>query len=328
MLSPTMQEIFNLDWDFSPKPEGPVIVIGGAGVDLIGRLKGELRLGTSNPANIRTSFGGVARNVAENLARLGQSVILVTAVGDDHSGVELEKQVRGAGVDTSYILKSDDHPTGSYLGIVNHRGVLQFALDDINATFSLTPEYLRSFSGIFKNGSLVVVDANLPDDSLRTIFSEARRAKIPVCADPTSTNLAGKLRPFLGRLKLITPNSSEAGILCEQTIEDNHPEDAIDAANCLVSQGVDIVMITLAEFGVVYATSETRGYIPAVRTAVVDPTGAGDALHATVIYALLNEIPLDDAIRLGVTAASLTLRHRGTVVNNLSLEMLYDQLVI
>jgi pseudouridine kinase len=51
-------------------------------------------------------------------------------------------------------------------------------------------------------------------------------------------------------------------------------------------------------------------------------------LNAAVIYGLLNQIPLDDAVRLGVTAASLTLRHRGTVVHDLSLELLYDQLVI
>ena len=55
-----------MDRDFSHSPDNPIIVIGGAGVDLIGRLHGELRAGTSNPANIRTSFGGVARNVAEN----------------------------------------------------------------------------------------------------------------------------------------------------------------------------------------------------------------------------------------------------------------------
>ncbi len=84
----------------------------------------------------------------------------------------------------------------------------------------------------------------------------------------------------------------------------------------------------MAEFGVVYATSETSGYIPAMQTNIIDPTGAGDALTATVIYSLLNGITLDDAVRLGVTAASLTLRHRGTVVQDLSLEMLYDQLVI
>ncbi len=89
-----------------------------------------------------------------------------------------------------------------------------------------------------------------------------------------------------------------------------------------------IVLITLAEFGVVYASSETSGHIPAMRTTIVDPTGAGDALSATVIYSLLHGISLDDAIRLGVTAASLTLRHRGTVIQDLSLELLYDQLVI
>ena len=72
-----------MESDFSNSAEDPVIVIGGSGVDLIGRLHGKLRAGTSNPANIRTSFGGVARNVAENLSRLGQRVSLVTAVGDD-----------------------------------------------------------------------------------------------------------------------------------------------------------------------------------------------------------------------------------------------------
>jgi pseudouridine kinase len=328
MLSLTMQEIFSLDREFSPSPENPVLVIGGAGVDLIGRLQGDLMSGTSNPANIRTSYGGVARNVAENLARLGQKSILITAVGDDHNGGQLINQAMEAGVDTSYIVTTTDHPTGSYLGVVNPNGVLQFALDDIKATSALTPEYIRSLYGVFREASLVVLDANLPEDTLRTIFSQARKARIPVCADPTSTSLAGRLLPFLNRLRFITPNSGEAGVLCEQVFEDNQPEDALDAAKFLVGQGVEIVLITLAEFGVVYATSETSGYIPAIRTTIVDPTGAGDALNATVIFSLLNGISLDDAVRLGVTAATLTLRHRGSVIKDLSLEMLYDQLVI
>jgi pseudouridine kinase len=84
----------------------------------------------------------------------------------------------------------------------------------------------------------------------------------------------------------------------------------------------------MAEQGLCYATSETSGYIPAIKTSIVDPTGAGDALSATVIFALLNDIPIDDAVRLGVSAASLTLRYRGAVVPDLSLEKLYDQLVI
>jgi pseudouridine kinase len=77
---------------------------------------------------------------------------------------------------------------------------------------------------------------------------------------------------------------------------------------------------------VVYATAETSGHIPAVETEVVDPTGAGDAMTAAVIFALLNDIPIDEGIRLGASAAALTLRHRGSVVPGLSLELLYDQL--
>ena len=66
----------------------------------------------------------------------------------------------------------------------------------------------------------------------------------------------------------------------------------------------------------------------AIRTRITDPTGAGDAMTAAVLFALLNNIDLDDAIRLGVSAASLTLRHPGSVYPNLTLEGLYDQLLV
>jgi pseudouridine kinase len=317
-----------MDLDLSHSLDDPVVVIGGAGVDLIGRLKEGLRAGTSNPANIRTSFGGVARNVAENLARLGQKVSLVTAVGDDQIGKQLLSQASEAKVDVSAVITTQDNPTGTYLGVIDPDGVLQFALDDINATSAITPEYVRSLKDLFKNAALVFLDANLPKDTIRAVFSLTRRSRVPICADPTSESLADRLQPYLNRLRFLAPNSGEAGVLCGQVVEDYQPQHALEAAKSLVFQGVEIALITLAEFGVVYATSETSGHVPAITTTIVDPTGAGDALTATVIYALINNIPLDDAIRLGVTAASLTLRHRGTVIPDLSLEMLYDQLVI
>ena len=100
----------------------------------------------------------------------------------------------------------------------------------------------------------------------------------------------------------------------------------MEAAKCLVSQGVEIAIVTMAESGVSYATSETSGYVPPVRTNIVDPTGAGDALTAAVLFGLLNQMPIDDAVRLGVAAESLTMAYRGAVVPDLSLEKLYDQL--
>jgi len=314
--------------NFSPSPESPVLVIGAAGVDIVGVMKGEPRMGTSNPARIRTSYGGVARNVAENLARLGQPVKLITALGSGRSGERLIGEVAEAGVDVDAVLCTPEYPTGTYLAAVDPRGALQYALDDMRVITALTPAYLQERYDLFKEASVLIVDTNLSKETLRKAISLARRARIPICADPTSVILASRLRPHLSKLALVMPNSAEAGILCERTFEASKRRQALEAAKCLVSQGVGIAIITLAQFGVCYATSTTSGSVPAIRTDVIDPTGGGDALTATVIFALLNDIPLDDAVRLGVSAATLTLRYPGAVVPGLTLEKLYDQLVI
>jgi pseudouridine kinase len=308
--------------------ERPVVVIGAAGIDMVGRLDDDLVPLTSNPASIRSSFGGVARNVAENLARLGQPVSLLAAVGKDPYGDRLLAHTRQTGVDVSRVIRSDEHRTGTYLAVVDHMGESQFGLHDMEVIELVSREYLEQNQDLFKNASALFVDANLPAKSLRNAMKHARKANIPVYADPTSTKLAGRLSPFLDRLAMIAPNSTEASVLCNIPFEASDTEKALHAAKCLVGEGVDLAIITLAEFGVTYASSRTSGYITALRTEIVDPTGAGDALTAAVIFAMLNDIQEDEAVRLGISAASLTLRQPGTVSPNLSLETLYDQLVV
>ncbi|MCI0520247.1 MAG: carbohydrate kinase family protein [Chloroflexi bacterium] len=310
-----------------PNRDGPALVLGSAGVDIVGRLKGDIRLGTSLPAQIRTTFGGVARNVAENLARLGQSVRLITVVGNDEQGERLLKGLESAGVDISATVCTTEYATGAYIAAINGQGELQFGLDDMRAINCITPEYLRKRADLFRDASALFIDANLPKDVLRTAVSLARRSRLPICADPASAVLAARLKPYLSALTLIAPNNEEACILCDLPKVSTRKQ-ALQAAKCLVSQGVALAIITMGEQGLCYATSETSGHIPALRTEILDPTGAGDALSAAVITALLNDIPVDDAVRLGVSAASLTLRYRGAVAPDLSLEKLYDQLVI
>jgi len=314
--------------EFITNSDLPVLVIGSAGVDIIGVVWGELQSRTSCPANIRTSFGGVARNVAENLARLGHPVNLISVVGEDNTGDLLLENTRKAGVNVDAVLRRSEYPTGTYLALVNNEGEMQYGLDDMRVISALTPEYVQSVEQIFDQTALIFLDANIPKDTLRRVMSIARQKKLPVCADPTSQSLADKLRRYLPRLRMIVPNYREAEILCDRQINPSSRHDALEAAKCLVGQGVEIAIIGLAASGVCYATSQTSGHVPALRTTVVDPTGAGDALAATILFGLLNDIPIDDAVRLGVTAASLTLRYPGSVVPDLSLEKLYDQLVI
>lgn len=305
-----------------------VLVIGAAGLDIVGRPISMPDPGTSSPAEVRPSFGGVAHNVAVNLAHLGQPVSLLTVVGKDSFGQQLLAEITAAGVDISACTETDEYSTASYLAVLTENGLLHFALDDMHILSTLTPEYLREQLDLFKESGLVFVDANLSPAALRTVLQLARRARVPVCADATSKTLARRLLPFISRLMLVTANMEEAAILCGNQFAVKDRQSAQRASRCLINQGAEIALVTMAQFGVCYATSETSGHIPAIRTNILDPTGAGDALTATLIFSLMNQIPLDDAIRLGVSAASLTLRNPGTVYSGLTLERLYDELVI
>jgi pseudouridine kinase len=317
-----------MDIDLSYAEDKPVLVLGSSSLDIVGRLDHSLSEGTSNPANIRTSFGGTARNLAENVARLGHPVTLLSAVGKDQIGRQLMNYNAKAGIDTQYVLRTKEYATGSYLAVVNKSGELQYALDDMHASTLLTPEYLEEQAHLFEEAALLFMDANLQDETLEKAFQLAKEANLPVAADPTSLSLTPKLKPYLNQIFLMTPNHLEAGTLCDMPTEKKVTnKEGLELAKCLVSHGVQIAIVTLAEFGVSYATSETSGHIPAIRTQIVDPTGGGDALTAAVIFALLNGIPIDEAIRLGVSAASLTLRHRGAVLPELSLELLYEHLL-
>ena len=171
---------------------------------------------------------------------------------------------------------------------------------------------------------MIVVDTNLPVDTLAEVLTIARRARVPVCADPVSIDLAERLRPKLCSYSIITPNASEASVLCESPV--NSLEQAAAAAQKLVACGVGMVVITMAERGLYYATREGSGHIPAPRVEVVDATGAGDALIAGIVYGMTDGLPLDECMRLGVSAATITLRSPETVSPELTLERLYGEM--
>jgi len=307
-------------------PDAPVLVVGGAGMDYVGRVVGELEYQTSNTAKIRTSFGGVARNVAENLARLGHSVSLMSVFGNDPPGEQAIQYLERIGVDMVNVMRCSDCPTGSYIAILDAEGNLKIALDDMRALREITPEYIRTKFEVIKNSSMVFIDANLQLKSIKALLSMARRAKVPVFADPTSFSLADKFIPNLNKIMIITSNSMEAGKLCGCNFSPSDKSAAVRAAKKMVNDGVHLAIVTLGKFGVCYATSASSGYVPALSTQILDPTGAGDALSATVIFALLNDIPIDEAVRLGVAAAYLTLRSPGSVSDELSIDNLYNKL--
>ncbi len=303
----------------------PVLSIGAAALDVIGKATTLDASGSSQPAEIRTSFGGIARNLSENLARLGCAAQLLSVLGNDSNGQALLQHTATAGVDIRPVLRTAAFPTAFYMGIVDAEGQLRLGLHDMRILQMLNTAALHAANAYFRRARLLFLDANLSPAALRTAFSLARKAKIPVVADPASTLLAPRLQRYLPRITLLTLNRLEAAALLNTSPPASQPA-ALQMARQLVEQGVTTVIMALGEAGVIYASAETTGFVPALRVQVTDWTGAGDAMTAAVLYGLLNAMPLDEAVRLGVAAAAITLQYPGSVHPHISEEMLYESL--
>lgn len=303
-------------------PEPQVVVVGAASIDTKGRSQTELLPGTPTPGQIRVSVGGVARNVAENLARLGVGTTLLSAVGDDTSGKRILQRTQEGGVNTEHVVVQPKSRSSAYIVVLDDAGNPFVSVDDMEVVRAITPRYIYARRGVISRADMVFFDANLSPDTIDSLMSLAHKYNIPVCADPTSATLAPRLKPHLSDLYLITPNAAEAEALCDRTARERDQAERV--ARKLVKKGVEIAIVTMAELGVCYATSESSGATGVVKTDVVDFTGGGDALTAAVIFGILNDFPVDEAMRLGVAAAALTLRCRETVCPDISLDEIYN----
>ena len=157
-----------------------VLVVGGANLDVLARSTARLQPGTSNPGTTVRTPGGVARNVAENLARLGTPTRLLLAVGDDTVGAEVLARTRFAGVQT--IRVPWDGPTGTYTALLDHDGGLVAGVADMAATAAIAPEHVDDAD--VAAADWLVLDGNLPPDTLGHALHLAADAGVPVAARP------------------------------------------------------------------------------------------------------------------------------------------------
>jgi pseudouridine kinase len=303
-----------------------VVVVGAACLDIKARLRSDTLAGTSNAGEVSLSVGGGARNVAENLARLGTSTALLSVVCEDDFGQTIIRQTQRAGVQTDHILRVCEQHSAAYVALLGSSGQLLVGVDDTLAAAAITPEYIADHADMLRAARMVVLDANVPTESAQAIIAICGETGVPIVLDPIAYSPALRYRPYVGAFSLVVPNDIEAQALTDIRITSE--AQAVAAAQQLVADGVEIAIITRADAGVVYASGDVIGNVPALAVDIVDPTGAGDALTAAVVYALLQNIPLDEAVRLGVCAAALTLASTETVRQDLSLESLYAQLVL
>jgi pseudouridine kinase len=293
-----------------------IACIGGAHIDRHGLLGGPLIPGTSNPGTVTSDFGGVARNVAENLSRLGREVLMVSRVGDDEAGRAVAGRLKTLGIETSFVSRSN-RPTASYTAILEPGGELVLGLADMAIYDELTPQVLEPALPSLLECELWFVDANLPAATLEWIARVS--AHLALAADAVSVVKSRKLSGILETISPLFLNIAQAASL----LGVERFDDAAAAARA-VSRRVLAGVVTAGAAGVAAWLKEEVRTMPARPATVRDVTGAGDALIAGTLFGITGGVPgFFRAVQLGMAAAAITVESGSTTAPQLTADLLY-----
>ncbi|HUL09896.1 MAG TPA: carbohydrate kinase family protein [Candidatus Acidoferrum sp.] len=297
------------------RPRKPVriVCIGGANIDIKGRIAGRTAMGSSNPGAAVLAPGGVARNIAENLARLGLGAALVSAVGRDAFGEQLLAATAAAGVDMRGVMRGAG-ATGSYQAALDASGELIVGIAAMGILERLTSRRLAAQQALLARADLIVADSNLAIEPLDWLIGFAAAHDLRLAIETVSVPKGGKLKRLLARrrpLYALFCNRAEAAALTGSA-------GLAAAARRLHALGVGNVGIGLGRRGMFVSDGATARIVPALPARVVEATGAGDAAVAGTLYGLLRGHDLAAAARYGQAAAALTLACEHSVNPRLS----------
>ncbi|MDO5136306.1 MAG: carbohydrate kinase family protein [Eubacteriales bacterium] len=305
-----------------------VTVIGAAVLDVLARpVEKEALLGRSSPAEcITMSVGGDAANEAVTLARLGKRVNLITKLGADLTGKILLQYFQELGISMEDSVQEENLDTGINIVLVEERAERSFitnkngslrrlGLGDIPPG-ALGKSPLVCFASIF-------VSPLFDTPSMAALFKRAKEQGCTLCADMTRCKNGERLpdiQEAIQYLDYLFPNYEEARAVTGK-------EDLDEAADAFLACGVSCIVIKTGAKGCLIKTRETRLVIPACPgTSCIDTTGAGDNFAAGFLYALSENMSLEDCGRFANGAASLAVETVGACTGVRSLSQVLERM--
>jgi pseudouridine kinase len=267
------------------------LCIGGINLDRKLKAFHALHAGSSNPCVATESPGGVARNVAENLARLGLRVQLMGALGSDVAAQTVLDQLHQLGVSTLPCATLPGGSTGSYTAVLDAQGQLVMGMADMTLTELLTPDVLAN-AGLAQEAKLWMADMNLPAASLAWLAQRAQshgqRLVMLAVSDPKMNRLPNDLR---GIDTLVLNRGELQALGLHLGWSSDARNDANPAFTKLHAAGLQRLVVTQGEAGVVCMDSlhPAQHVKPQLTQAinVVDVSGAGDAFCAGLCASFL-----------------------------------------
>lgn len=286
-----------------------VVVIGGANIDTKWRAHHKIYEGSSSSGEKTEHFGGVARNIAEGLARLGVTCRFISRVGNDEQGRAVIRHLASLSVDIECVGYSECYPTANYCAFFHPQGDVYTALIDLQIYEECTDKFFLPLLPKIASSKVVVLDTDLPQ---ATLLYLAQGLEQELWVSLTCVPAVQKIKPILRHITVLFLNHQEFHALCPESLASD------EQFLWLHDQGVGTIVVTQGERGIVVSEHRNVLHLPAIPTTVIDVTGAGDALVAGSLAAHLCGQPLADSLAIGIQAARLTVETTESVSPYLS----------
>ncbi len=290
---------------------GRVIVVGSVNIDLVVAVARLPRPGeTVIGGRFERHHGGKSGNQAVAAARLGATTAFVGAVGGDAFGEEARLALQAEGIDIEGLATIATEATGVALILVDAGGENSIAVAgganealravDVRAALeSLSP----------RPGDVLLVGHEIPTPSTHEALRLGRHAGATTILNPAPAD--GLDPATLALADILTPNRGELGTLAGETAVDvAGPADRV-ARTLLDRHSLRAILVSLGAEGAVLVERERSTILPALTVRVVDSVGAGDTLNGALAASLAAGLPLADAARRAVRAASLAVTRAG-----------------
>jgi ribokinase len=301
---------------------GRVIVIGSVNIDLVVVSERLPQPGeTVTGGRFAQHDGGKGGNQAVAAARLGAAATLVAAIGEDAFGERARAALEAERVGTGELRVDHSEPTGVALVLVDAAGENLISVAP-GANAALTPAHVRESFGrlAVAAGDVVLAGHEVPTETAREALRLGGAAGARTILNPAPAG--GIDRSVFGFADVVTPNRQELAVLA--TAEGRRigrrgpaPSDPVAAARTLLERnaegdGAGAILVSLGRAGAVLVRRDAGPLeIPAPPVKAVDTVGAGDALNGALAAGLAEGLPLEEAARRAVNAASLSVAKPG-----------------
>ena len=277
-----------------------ILVIGATFVDIKGFPYDKYIPTGRNSGRIEYVHGGVARNVAEDIANMELRPTFVTLIDETPLGKDVKEKLAKHKVNTDYIITEPDG-MGIWMVVFNNDG-------DVAGSISKRPDLLpmvrileEKGDEMFSQADSVVIEVDIEKEILKPVLKLAKKHNVRLYGMVTNMSIATERRDFIQNFECFICNQQEAGLLFVDDYSEKTPEELRDIlAERIRRANIKSMIVTMGEKGSVYADIEgNRGVCAAKKVAVKDTTGAGDAFCAGIASALTYGKTLPEAMDIG-----------------------------